>query len=510
VADPLIFIRVMHFVATLALTGTLIFGAAVAGPMLRRTHNEGGAALRARLLQLAWLGFAIALISGVAWFILLAAPTSERADVLSGGTLWTVLLHTTIGHAWLVRLVPAALLAVALWRISPPYSGVSRWLVAAFLAVVFALAALGTTQPASHVQPIWPFAVRLSDAAFADPQLRGKLLLALWAIIGGVLLAALSIVVGLFFRRLRWWLIATGGGLAIAAVILFAPTLGVLTIEAYPTSFYVSPTGYSAASIVRGAELFTTHCASCHGRQGRGDGPAGRFFRVKPSDLTADHVYGHRDGDLYWWIVNGIGDVMPPFGAALDEDARWNAIDFVRANADAARLRDAPAKVTNVGYRAPDFSATCPDGSTATRDDLRGRIAHLVIAGADTAQRLAQLAARAALASEASGQRGGSINARDVVTILVPIDRDPAVIACHIDDAELVEALAMYRGKDAGPSAGTEFLVDRSGALRAMWAPGRRPDWRDAEVLQREIAAIRDNPAAIRPTGSHLHERDRQ
>jgi mono/diheme cytochrome c family protein len=492
VADPLIFIRVMHFVATLALTGTLIFGAAVAGPMLRRTHNEGGAALRARLLQLAWLGFAIALISGVAWFILLAAPTSERADVLSGGTLWTVLLHTTIGHAWLVRLVPAALLAVALWRISLPYSGVSRWLVAAFLAVVFALAAFGTTQPASHVQPIWPFALRLSDAAFADPQLRGKLLLALSAIAGGVLLALLAIVVGLLIRRLRWWLIATGGGLAIAAVILFAPTLGVLTIEAYPTSFYVSPTGYSAGSIVRGAELFATHCASCHGRQGRGDGPAGRFFRVKPSDLTADHVYGHRDGDLYWWIVNGIGDVMPPFGAALDEDARWNAIDFVRANADAARLRDAPAKVTNVGYRAPDFSATCPDGSTVTRDDLRGRIAHLVIAGA--AERLAQLAARE----------------RDVVTILVPIDRDPAVIACHIDDAELVEALAMYRGKDAGPSAGTEFLVDRSGALRAMWAPGRRPDWRDAEVLQREIAAIRDNPAAIRPTGSHLHERDRQ
>jgi hypothetical protein len=156
VVDPLILIRAVHFVATLALAGTLIFGAAVAGPTLRRTHNEGGAALRARLLQLAWLGFAIALISGVAWFILLAAPTSER--VLSGGTLWTVLLHTTIGHAWLVRLVPAALLAAALWRISPPYSGVSPWLVAAFLAVVFALAALGTTQPASHVQPIWPFA----------------------------------------------------------------------------------------------------------------------------------------------------------------------------------------------------------------------------------------------------------------------------------------------------------------------------------------------------------------
>ena len=109
-----------------------------------------------------------------------------------------------------------------------------------------------------------------------------------------------------------------------------------------------------------------------------------------------------------------------------------------------------------------------------------------------------------------TGGRGFAARERDVVTILVPIDRDPAVIACHIEDAELVEALTMYRGNDGRPRAGAEFLVDASGALRAMWAPGRRPDWRDAEVLQREIAAIRDNPAAIRPTGSHLHERDRQ
>jgi mono/diheme cytochrome c family protein len=342
------------------------------------------------------------------------------------------------------------------------------------------------------VQPIWPFALRYSDAAFGDPQLREKLLFALWTIAGGAVLAAASVVVGLFMRRLRWWLIATGGGIAVVGVIWVAPTLSVLAVEAYPTTFYVSPTGYSAASIVHGAELFTIHCASCHGRQGHGDGPAGRFFRVKPSDLTADHVYGHQDGDLYWWIVNGIGDVMPPSGAALDEDARWNVIDFVRANADAARLRDAPAKVTNVGYRAPDFSAACPDGSIVTRDNLRGRVAHLVIAGTGAVERLAH-----------------SISARDVVTIAVPIESVPAGIACHTDTADFAAALAIYRGKDAGPSAGTEFLVDASGALRAMWAPGRRPDWRDAEVLQREIAAIRDNPAAIRPTGSHLHDRQR-
>jgi mono/diheme cytochrome c family protein len=418
VTDPLVVARAVHIAATLALVGVVIFGAAVAARALRRTDDKTAAAFRVRLLRIAWLGFALAMISGVAWLVLLLQPTSR-------------------------------------------------------------------------MQLEWPFALRYSDAALGDLQLRGKLLFALWTIAGAVVPAAASIVAGFFVRRLRWWLIATGCGIAIAAAILFAPTLSVLTVEAYPTTFYVSPTNYSSSSIVRGAELFATHCASCHGRQGRGDGPAGRFFRVKPSDLTADHVYAHRDGDLYWWIGNGIGDVMPPLGAALDEDARWNVIDFVRANADAARLRDAPAKATNIGYRAPDFFAVCPDGSSVTRDNLRRRIAHLVIADRDTVALVAQVAARE----------------RDVITIVIPLDEVASKVVCRTDDPELAKALAIYGGKDTGPTAGTEFLVDPSGFLRAMWAPGRRPDWRDPEVLEREIAAIRDNPVAIPPTGSHLHGR---
>jgi hypothetical protein len=43
--------------------------------------------------------------------------------------------------------------------------------------------------------------------------------------------------------------------------------------------------------------------------------------------------------------------------------------------------------------------------------------------------------------------------------------------------------------------------------LRAAWSPGDKPDWRQAYVLEREIAAIRNTPAATRTTGSHLHGR---
>jgi putative copper export protein/mono/diheme cytochrome c family protein len=363
------------------------------------------------------------------------------------------------------------------------------------LAIIVIVGALGTTPPGSHVQPTWPFAIRYSDAAFGDPDLRDGLVLALCTSGIGVLFGGLLVLIGATLRRFNRWLVASliaaGGAVAVSGVIHVAPFLSLLAVEAYPTSFYASPTGYSASSIRHGADLFATHCAACHGRRGRGDGPAGRFFRVKPSDLTADHVYGHTDGDIFWWITNGIGDVMPPLGVALDEDARWNVIDFVRANADAARLARATGEVSNVGYRAPDFSAVCPDGSVLARDDLRGRTAHLVITGRATAERVRQLPAAS----------------RDLVTVAIALEDVATGSACRADDSDLVEALAMFAGKDVGHSDGTEFLVDASGSLRAMWSPGDKPDWRNADALQRETAAIRDLPPAMRTRGAHIHGR---
>ena len=59
-----------------------------------------------------------------------------------------------------------------------------------------------------------------------------------------------------------------------------------------------------------GATLFATHCAACHGADGRGgSGP----------DL-ADEVPGKSDGDLTDVILNGNGN-MPPIAVSGDEAA---------------------------------------------------------------------------------------------------------------------------------------------------------------------------------------------
>jgi mono/diheme cytochrome c family protein len=50
------------------------------------------------------------------------------------------------------------------------------------------------------------------------------------------------------------------------------------------------------ATLSEGRALFMTHCASCHGPAGRGDGPsAGEFIR-RPSDLTQ---FAKQNGGLF-------------------------------------------------------------------------------------------------------------------------------------------------------------------------------------------------------------------
>lgn len=169
-------------------------------------------------------------------------------------------------------------------------------------------------------------------------------------------------------RWLGWPAIVIG----IILIAFFSRGLKLLTVEAYPTSFYRSPTGYSAQSVARGKELFEQHCATCHGKDGHGEGPRAKGSTTKPGDLTASHIYDHSDDDLFWWIANGMDRAMPGFAGALDESARWALIDFIYANADAVRLRRNAPRV-GPGFPAPDFAAECPDGSLVSIEQLRGR-----------------------------------------------------------------------------------------------------------------------------------------
>ena len=105
------------------------------------------------------------------------------------------------------------------------------------LAILGIVGVLGTLPPGLHVQPLWPFTLRLSSRTFADPELRTTVLVSIGACIVGLLAA----VTGIRRQRLRWPMIVIG-----CLVTAYSSRgLRALTEEAFPTSYWASPTGYS-------------------------------------------------------------------------------------------------------------------------------------------------------------------------------------------------------------------------------------------------------------------------
>ena len=65
-------------------------------------------------------------------------------------------------------------------------------------------------------------------------------------------------------------------------VLVLAGVLGLASCERQP-AVATSPAEAAPSS---GADMYTAYCASCHGKTGKGDGPAASALKVPPPDLT--------------------------------------------------------------------------------------------------------------------------------------------------------------------------------------------------------------------------------
>jgi mono/diheme cytochrome c family protein len=117
-----------------------------------------------------------------------------------------------------------------------------------------------------------------------------------------------------------------------------------------------NPVPADEASLERGATLYATNCASCHGDGGMGDGPAGSALDPAPA-AVAHSSQMMADDYLFWRISEGgtsFNTTMPPW-KVLDEQARWDMVNYMRA------LGAGTVKPTNgMGGQAydPDVQAT--------------------------------------------------------------------------------------------------------------------------------------------------------
>jgi len=107
-----------------------------------------------------------------------------------------------------------------------------------------------------------------------------------------------------------------------------------------------------------GKKVYATHCATCHGDSGKGDGPSATGFATKPFDLTNGHLMNALPDEFLAEVIRdggpavGLAPTMPPFNRTLSKSQIDQVVGYVRSLAQPPyEARDARPLVRSA--RAP-------------------------------------------------------------------------------------------------------------------------------------------------------------
>jgi mono/diheme cytochrome c family protein len=97
-----------------------------------------------------------------------------------------------------------------------------------------------------------------------------------------------------------------------------------------------NPVAATPENIAKGKALFEGKgtCYNCHGKEGKGNGPAGAVLNPSPRDFTNCKFHKKRkDGELMWVIKNGSPGtgMVALVPAAITEEEAWLVINYERA-----------------------------------------------------------------------------------------------------------------------------------------------------------------------------------
>ncbi|MCI3205551.1 MULTISPECIES: cytochrome c [Pandoraea] len=376
------------------------------------------------------------------------------------------------------------------------------WLNALLQALQFAqstwlsaMYALGITDD-SHGAPAWPWASRIAgENLIIDVSLARQFA---W-MLAAIAFALLCLTIALCWRRAwRWLTVAAIGALVIAPW----PSPSLWLAAAVPTSFHTSPTGFTVESIARGARIYALQCVACHGDDGRGEGPLAQTLRRWPPTMASALLSRRADGELFWHVLYGMHDdqgvTMPGFVGRLSDREVWAALDYMRVLSASGGM--AAGGSWPVPIAIPSVAVKCANGADTPVAAWRGRQRVRVVA-VDAAHpapfedpRFLTLLIRTADSSTASTTSTAS-TVRAVRTAASP--RTPANVTplfgaradCIADSPEAWQVFAQIAGASPSTLAGTEWLADRDGWLRAL-APAGRRGWADGGLMCTTTTAL--------------------
>lgn len=86
----------------------------------------------------------------------------------------------------------------------------------------------------------------------------------------------------------------------------------------------------SSATLARGRALYEAECASCHGMEGKGDGPRADALTSPLPDLTDFQRMAEQSPKALFQAVSDVAGEMPGFAESLIPDQHWAVVDYLR------------------------------------------------------------------------------------------------------------------------------------------------------------------------------------
>lgn len=92
-----------------------------------------------------------------------------------------------------------------------------------------------------------------------------------------------------------------------------------------------NPIKFTTLAVERGAKIYKTQCAMCHGEKGDGKGEMVEEMKINPPDFTKpETLKGRTDGALFA-ILGAGSEVMPGQGTRMTDTHKWNLVNYLRS-----------------------------------------------------------------------------------------------------------------------------------------------------------------------------------
>lgn len=154
---------------------------------------------------------------------------------------------------------------------------------------------------------------------------------------------------------MKFWIVFLTLALSISAGMVMAQAAWVVPAASKNTK---NPVKATPESIQKGKALYNTHCKSCHGDPGKGNGLP---LVPKPTDPASDAYQKNTDGEKFYKITTGRG-AMPAFKDVLKEEERWHIVNFARSLSK-KKVAEASAESEESATSIAVVSEPLPEGS---------------------------------------------------------------------------------------------------------------------------------------------------